>query len=255
MIILISFTEKMAGHHKYNSYSPTKMEVNTIIQTLKIADLVTLLNSLLGLLAVVLVQNGFTYLAPVLILAAAVADGADGYLSRLFSGSEIGANLDSLADVISFGLAPVALVYAAAGAEASYLLLGALCFYFFCGILRLARFNTAHQGLPSFKGLPITAGGIILSAYVLAGERYFHSGLMILLSLVIGLLMISKVTYMKARKPAHVGPVGLLFIITVLSYPVNTEYTHALASLLLAVMLIYVISPVFRRNGERKVDA
>lgn len=231
------------------------MEVNIIIRTLKIADLVTLLNSLLGLLAVILVLNGFTYLAPVLILAAAVADGIDGYLSRLFSGSEIGANLDSLADVISFGLAPVVIVYAAAGIEASYILLASLCFYFFCGILRLARFNTAHQGLPSFKGLPITAGGIILSAYVLAGERYFHSGLVIVLSFMIGLLMISKVTYMKARKPGHVGPVGLLFAITVLSYPISMEYTHVMASLLLAVMLIYVVSPVFRRNGERKSEA
>jgi CDP-diacylglycerol--serine O-phosphatidyltransferase len=231
------------------------MEVNIIIRTLKIADLVTLLNSLLGLLAVILVLNGFTYLAPVLILAAAVADGIDGYLSRLFSGSEIGANLDSLADVISFGLAPVVIVYAAAGIEASYILLASLCFYFFCGILRLARFNTAHQGLPSFKGLPITAGGIILSAYVLAGERYFHSGLVIVLSFMIGLLMISKVTYMKARKPGHVGPVGLLFAITVLSYPISMEYTHAMSSLLLAVMLIYVVSPVFRRNGERKSEA
>lgn len=231
------------------------MEVNKILRTLKLADLVTLLNSLFGLLAVILVQDGFTYLAPVLILAAAVADGVDGYLSRMFSGSEIGANLDSLADVISFGLAPVAIVYAASGSEASYLLLIALCFYFFCGILRLARFNTVHQGLPSFKGLPITAGGIILSAYVLTGEKYFHSGLVILLAFIIGLLMISKITYMKARKPGHVGPIGLLFAITALSYPFNVEYTHTLASLLLIIMLLYVISPAFRRSGGKKPEA
>ncbi len=223
-----------------------------MLRTLKIADLVTLLNSLCGLLAVILVQNDFTYLAPLLILVAAVADGLDGYLSRMFSGSEIGANLDSLADVISFGLAPVAIVYAAAGSEASYLLLAALCFYFFCGILRLARFNTAHQGLPSFKGLPITAGGIILSAYVLAGEKYFHSGAVILLTFIIGLLMISKMTYMKAKKPGHLKPLAFLFAITVLSYPVNINYTHALASLLLAIMMIYVVSPALRRAGWKR---
>jgi CDP-diacylglycerol--serine O-phosphatidyltransferase len=228
------------------------VEVSTILQTLKLADIVTLLNALLGLLAVILVQNSFTYLAPALILAAAVADGVDGYLSRMFSGSEIGANLDSLADVISFGLAPVVIVYAAAGSEASNLLLAALCFYFFCGILRLARFNTVHQGLPSFKGLPITAGGIILSAYVLTGERYFHSGLMILLSFVVGLLMISKITYMKAKKPGHVLPIGLLFVITVLSYPFNINYTHIFASFLLAIMILYVTSPVIRRAGSLK---
>jgi archaetidylserine synthase len=223
-----------------------------MLRTLKIADLVTLLNSLCGLLAVILVQNDFTYLAPLLILVAAVADGLDGYLSRMFSGSEIGANLDSLADVISFGLAPVAIVYAAAGSEASYLLLAALCFYFFCGILRLARFNTAHQGLPSFKGLPITAGGIILSAYVLAGERYFHSGAVILLTFIIGLLMISKITYMKAKKPGHLKFLAFLFAITVLSYPVNINYTHLLALLLLVIMILYVISPALRRAGWKR---
>jgi CDP-diacylglycerol--serine O-phosphatidyltransferase len=223
-----------------------------MLRTLKIADLVTLLNSLCGLLAVILVQNDFTYLAPLLILVAAVADGLDGYLSRMFSGSEIGANLDSLADVISFGLAPVAIVYAAAGSEASYLLLAALCFYFFCGILRLARFNTVHQGLPSFKGLPITAGGIILSAYVLAGERYFHSGAVILLTFIIGLLMISKITYMKAKKPGHLKFLAFLFAITVLSYPVNINYTHILASLLLVIMIFYVISPALRRAGWKR---
>jgi CDP-diacylglycerol--serine O-phosphatidyltransferase len=228
------------------------VEVNTILQTLKLADIVTLLNALLGLLAIILVQNGFTYLAPTLILAAAVADGVDGYLSRMFSGSEIGANLDSLADVISFGLAPVVIVYAAAGSEASYLLLAALCFYFFCGILRLARFNTVHQGLPSFKGLPITAGGIILSAYVLAGEQYFHTWLVILLSFGVGLLMISKITYMKAKKPVHVLPIGLLFVITFLSYPFSISYTHMLASVLLAIMILYVASPAIRRAGSRR---
>ncbi|MDW7732039.1 MAG: archaetidylserine synthase [Methanolobus sp.] len=216
---------------------------------MKLADLVTLFNSLCGLLAVILVQDGFSYLAPTLILAAAVADGIDGYLSRLFSGSEIGANLDSLADVISFGLAPVAIVYSFAGDEASYLLLAALCFYFFCGILRLARFNTSHQGLPSFKGLPITAGGIILSAYVLTGERYFNADLATILAFGIGLLMISKFTYMKAKKAEVLTPVALLFGATILSYAVNVNYTHFMATLLLGVMIFYVISPAIKRTA------
>lgn len=216
---------------------------------MKLADIVTLFNSLCGLLAVILVQDGFTYLAPTLILAAAVADGIDGYLSRLFSGSEIGANLDSLADVISFGVAPVAIVYSFASHNANYLLLGALCFYFFCGILRLARFNTSHQRLPSFMGLPITAGGIILSAYVLTGERYFNIGLATILAIVIGLLMISKITYIKARKQEVLIPMSLIFGATILSYAVNVNYTHSLAAILLGVMLLYVISPAIKRTA------
>ncbi|TGC10895.1 archaetidylserine synthase [Methanolobus halotolerans] len=224
------------------------MGSENIFRNLKLADLATLFNSLCGLLAVILIQEGFTYLAPILILAAAAADGIDGYLSRLFSGSDIGANLDSLADIISFGLAPVAIVYSFAGDEANYLLLTALCFYFFCGILRLARFNTSHQGFPSFKGLPITAGGIILSAYVLTGENYFYADLATILAFVIGLLMISKFTYMKVRKPELITPVALLFGVAILSYIVDLTYTHSMATLLLGIMLLYVISPAIKRT-------
>lgn len=216
---------------------------------MKLADIVTLFNSLCGLLAVILIQDGFTYLAPILILAAAVADGVDGYLSRLFSGSELGANLDSLADIVSFGLAPAAILYSFAGKEAGYLLFVALSFYFFCGMLRLARFNTSHQGLPSFRGLPITAGGIILSAYVLTGENYFNSYLAALLAFTIGMLMISRFAYMKARKPKIVTPVALVFGITILSYAVNLSYTHLMASLLLGIMLLYVISPAIKKTA------
>ncbi|MBN2111296.1 MAG: archaetidylserine synthase [Methanosarcinaceae archaeon] len=215
---------------------------------LKLADVVTLFNSLCGLLAVIIVQDGFTYLAPVLILAAAVADGIDGYLSRLFSGSEIGANLDSLADAISFGLAPVAIMYSFVNGKANYVFFAALCFYFCCGILRLARFNTSDQELPYFRGLPITAGGIILSAYILAGEDHFYVSIATLLAVAIGILMVSRITYMKARKTGILTPIALIFGITILSYALNVNYTHSMAGVLLGVMVLYVISPAIKRT-------
>ncbi len=222
-----------------------------MLRKLTLADLVTLLNAFFGLLAVILVQNGFTYMAPVLILAAAIADGADGFLSRMFSASDIGANLDSLADVISFGLAPVAIVYSAAG-RGSSLLFASLCFFFFCGILRLARFNSVHQGLPSFRGLPITAGGIILSVYVLSG--FMDDRLAVLLAFLLGALMISNITYMKVRSPWSLKFVGLLFTVTVLSYPFDVAWTHILASVLLFLMVLYVVSPFFQCNKGRCVN-
>ena len=85
--------------------------MNQILHTLKLPDFVTLLNALCGVIAIIIVLDGFTYLAPLLILIAAVADGADGHIARKFSSSEIGGNLDSLADVISFGVAPVIITH------------------------------------------------------------------------------------------------------------------------------------------------
>ena len=69
---------------------------------------------------------------------AAIADGLDGSLARHMGGSEIGGTLDSLADVISFGVAPATIIFSY---MSGYFMLIAVCFYLICGILRLARFT------------------------------------------------------------------------------------------------------------------
>nr|WP_321496455.1 archaetidylserine synthase [uncultured Methanolobus sp.] len=225
--------------------------MNQILHTLKLPDLVTLLNALCGVIAIILVLDGFTYLAPLLILIAAVADGADGHLARKFSSSEIGGNLDSLADVISFGVAPVILTYSsAAGTQAQYILLPAMLFYFICGILRLARFNTMHMGMNAFSGLPITAGGIAVSSYLLMGDGFFDVYIMTVLAIVLGFLMIGNVTYLKARNKNMLIPLTLIFVATIVSYFVNIEYTHIMASVLSGLMAIYIISPIIKKNKE-----
>ena len=225
--------------------------MNQILHTLKLPDFVTLLNALCGVIAIIIVLDGFTYLAPLLILIAAVADGADGHIARKFSSSEIGGNLDSLADVISFGVAPVIITYSfVTGTQPQYILLPAMLFYFICGILRLARFNTMHLGMNSFSGLPITAGGITISSYLLMGENLFHAYGMALLFLVIGLLMVGDMTYMKARNKKLLMPLTLIFAAIIVSYFVNIEYTHILASILSGIMAIYIISPIIKKNKE-----
>jgi archaetidylserine synthase len=220
--------------------------VNQILHTLKLPDFVTLLNALCGVIAILFILDGFTYLAPLLILVAAVADGLDGHIARKFSSSEIGGNLDSLADVISFGVAPVIITYAFV--ENKYLVLPALLFYFICGILRLARFNTMHHGNNSFSGLPITAGGIAISSYILMGERFFDAKIMAAIALMLGLLMISKITYLKVRNQKMLIVLTIIFSATIVSYNVGIGYTHIMASLLSGLMAIYVVSPIIKKT-------
>ncbi|WP_196214129.1 archaetidylserine synthase [Methanolobus vulcani] len=225
--------------------------MNQILHTLKLPDIVTILNALCGVIAIIIVLDGFTYLAPLLILIAAVADGADGQLARRFSSSEIGGNLDSLADAISFGAAPVIITYSSAtGTKAQYILLLAMLFYFICGILRLARFNTMHLGMNAFSGLPITAGGISISAYLLMDNGFFDSYIMAALAIILGLLMISNVTYLKARNKNILALLSMIFAVTIISYFINIEYTHVMASMLSGLMAIYIISPIIKKNKE-----
>lgn len=221
------------------------MDVNLILHTLKLPDIVTLLNALCGIMAIILILNGFTCLAPILILIAAVADGVDGHVARKFSSSEMGSNLDSLADVISFGVAPVIIMFSA---EPRYLILPALAFYFICGILRLARFNTMHKELSSFKGLPITAGGIIMSSYLLMAEQFLNAYIAALISLILGILMISDLPYMKVRNRQIQMPLTIIFAATIISYTISIEYTHIMAALLSGIMAIYVVSPIISKR-------
>ena len=131
---------------------------------------------------------------------AVVFDYLDGKVARSLGGSSaFGVELDSLADVISFGVAPAFLIHSVyIGLDGG--LWGALAGAFFalCGALRLARFNVTHVVGP-FQGLPIPAAGLSLVAFVLAGVPLpLWAAVALLLGL--GGLMISQVPYGNLKK-------------------------------------------------------
>jgi CDP-diacylglycerol---serine O-phosphatidyltransferase len=99
---------------------------------------------------------------------AAILDSLDGFIARLTnSTSGFGLQLDSLADVISFGLAPsiLALSWGLSAAD-NRLALVAVFTFAICGAMRLARFNIQAGNLKHFVGLPIPAGGGAIAAIV-----------------------------------------------------------------------------------------
>lgn len=131
----------------------------------------------------------------ILIAAAAVFDFCDGASARLLHAySAIGKELDSLSDLVSFGLAPSLLVYntMARYTDGSILSFAAL-FIVVMGALRLARFNVDDRQTTSFIGLPIPANAITwigLIAWINA-HGYPGSTAMIILIIITGLLMVS----------------------------------------------------------------
>ena len=82
-----------------------------ILKLIKPADIITLVNALLGFASILMTLHGRIESAIVLILLAVVADGADGAAARYSGNGILGANLDSLSDVISFGVAPAVVAY------------------------------------------------------------------------------------------------------------------------------------------------
>lgn len=140
-----------------------------------------------------------------LVVVAMVLDMLDGRIARLTgTTSEFGGELDSLADVISFGVAPALLVYRWAF-ELTMPRAGWLAAFLFvaCGAIRLARFNVQRHAVDSryFVGLPIPAAAAQVAAVVHFAPRAFETGerFLGLLALVgtisVGFLMVSTIRY------------------------------------------------------------
>ncbi|MFI3267458.1 MAG: CDP-diacylglycerol--serine O-phosphatidyltransferase [Rikenellaceae bacterium] len=129
-----------------------------------IPNTITCLNVLCGCIAVMFAFSGFLEGSFIMILLAAVFDFLDGFAARLLKAySPMGKELDSLADMISFGLAPAAIVYVM-GAEYIAFLIAIF------SALRLAKFNIDERQTTEFIGLPTPANALFFGAL---GYVYF----------------------------------------------------------------------------------
>ncbi len=156
-----------------------------------IPNIITLTNLVLGIVSLCYTMEGKYNEAAISILFAMVMDGLDGRLARrLEVASDFGKELDSLSDLVSFGVAPAILSYAAVMSKlGNWTLLLAIVFAL-CGAIRLARFNVLNIN-NYFVGIPITFAGSLLAIFVLLSNKlplYFYPVLTMLLSF----LMVSK---------------------------------------------------------------
>jgi CDP-diacylglycerol--serine O-phosphatidyltransferase len=134
-----------------------------------IPNLFTLANMSFGLASVLfLLQAGHPHKAiivPIFIFLGGVADFFDGYFARILNVStDMGKQLDSFADIITFGIAPIALINYLSVSEHSILIMVASLIFVIAGSYRLARYNL-RDFRNYFMGLPITAAGVILAIY------------------------------------------------------------------------------------------
>jgi len=149
-----------------------------------IPNFITSLNLAAGFTAVIFASNGDVTTASWLILTAMIFDFFDGFSARLLKAySETGKELDSLGDVVSFGVAPALIIYKLLvpaidntfpSTGHSTLFTGFLPYVTLlmpvCAALRLAKFNTDTTQTTSFKGLPTPANAIaVISVIIAAG--------------------------------------------------------------------------------------
>jgi len=180
-------------------------KVRSIKKIYLLPNLVTTACLLAGTFAIIRAMEGQYTLAAWSILVASILDALDGRLARLtHSESPFGVQYDSLADMVSFGLAPAILVYAwtlhifgRLGMVISFL-------YVTCTALRLARFNVQTSKSATFEGLPTPAAACFLTTFVIFhshiyGAAQAESYLALALCFLAALLMISTIGYFSLK--------------------------------------------------------
>ena len=216
-------------------------------------NIFTLVGVCIGLTSIKFAFDGRFEMAVIAIIVAGIIDGLDGRIARLIKGtSQVGKELDSLTDVISFGVAPAFIMYfwqLNTLGRVGWL----ICLvYVICVALRLARFNVNSETQPSwkdnfFEGVPSPAGGILVLMPLIYSKSeiqflnvdftYFTPILFILISI----LLISKLptySFKKIAVPRRLtifllfGVVlffGLLLIYTynvIVISSLSVSYTH-----------------------------
>jgi len=188
-----------------------------------VPNILTLGNACFGFFSIMQALKGNVVAAAYCILVAAVLDLLDGRVARYLSSvSYMGAELDSLCDVVSFCVAPATLLYSYCLQESGTFVVLALIIYLCAGLFRLAKFNTTtDHASPFFSGLPTPMGACFLASLIMYHPWLAKHGLsffilpkeLIVAAIVIALLMVSPIPFpsFKRYKITHRYGLPLLF--------------------------------------------
>jgi len=220
---------------------------------LEVPDVISLLNSSFGFLAILMAMNNQLSLSAIFIIIALVFDSVDGWVARKLSRVDkygFGKNIDSLADIVSFGVAPGILLYSVGSMfslEISYLTAIIALFVVICGVLRLTRFNVIVDliDFDGFIGLPIPVAGFFLATFILSG--FFNITVAMILMTIIGILMISNIKYAKFYHPILLPIFAVLVLLLFIPIPIEFIGINIPAAILFIATFGYICTGLINR--------
>jgi CDP-diacylglycerol---serine O-phosphatidyltransferase len=200
-----------------------------------LANSFTLASLALGMSAIFLSMHHDIRLAAAALMFCVVFDGLDGAVARkLGVASPFGAQMDSLADMCSFGIAAPVVVYASLHGTAPTALIGVACAMIAAGaMIRLARFNVSPKDGRFFTGVPTTLTAAVLGLAVLIGLR-LPGGVAVAAVAVLAVAMVSGFPYAKLARVAKLPP--WLWAAPVVGFYFDYRVTFAL------LVALYVVS-------------
>ena len=218
-------------------------------------NMFTLVGVCIGLSSIKFALDENFTLSIIAIIIAAVIDGLDGRIARLIQGtSKVGKELDSLTDVISFGVAPVFIMYFWKLNELGRIGWLICLIYVVCVALRLARFNVNSGKEPSwrdnfFEGVPSPAGGVL----VLMPLIYSLSDIQILninydffvpiLFVVVSILLISKTPTYALKKISVPRKMTIFLLLAVVSY-FGLLLIYTFNAIVISGLIYFIMIPV-----------
>ncbi|MDU7692958.1 MAG: CDP-diacylglycerol--serine O-phosphatidyltransferase [Helicobacter sp.] len=204
-------------------------------------NLFTVGSIFLGIWSIILASDGDFEMACLLVLFSAILDGLDGRIARLTgTSSKFGVELDSLADIVAFGVAPAFILYFYVGQNYGRMGMAVSAIFVILGAVRLARFNIANPNVEpnSFIGLPIPSAGIALSFWILNDIEYgillqHNLGFLLLIfAFLLAILMVSNIRYSSFKKMKfNLRTLILLILVLILAFLSPYEVIGASISL------------------------
>ena len=179
----------------------------------------TATNLALGVIGITFSSQGYFFGAAVCILLSLLADAFDGRTARALGvAGPFGRELDSLADVISFGVSPAFMMYSAFLTNLGWIGYIPLLAYSVLGAFRLARFNIMTEEVKGyFMGLAIPTAGCLCATYVLSGVSA-PVEVIVIGMLVVSYLMVSKVKYpeFKGHDALPISKIAIAIVVVLL---------------------------------------
>jgi len=224
---------------------------------------VTLCNLFAGFFSILAVTDERFELGAWLIFLAMIFDSLDGNIARaLKQSNEFGRELDSLADVVSFVVAPTLLAYKSWPSELAPWGLIVVLLYLSAGTYRLARFNIRPPVRAYFEGFPTPAGAVIIAMTVIAYQKGEWLGIVHrmvdhgILMVAIGFLMVSSVPYPKISG-MRFSKWQLLFYVGAIVFSLGfivINFETAIALLFLSFLIVCPILFHFQKIADAKAE-
>lgn len=223
-----------------------EIEKTNIQNFIAASDIISLLNMISGFLSILCSINNYFELSAILMIIAIMFDSTDGWVARKTNRNDslgFGKNIDSLSDIVSFGVAPAVFIYTSINTTSiplQILVILVSLLIVVCGVLRLTRYNVIadHVKTSDFIGFPIPGISFIIATYYLSG--LYNSYLALILSIIVSILMISNVKYPKFSNIPLISISCILIILIILPIP-TTLYSINIPALILLLFCLYYL--------------